>query len=645
VVALATVALGMELIGEGASAATVRQEATATYSCDGRTGDKAAVGPGDSKFAVGLLGGGKPLVLPLTFAIEAPNPVRKSDGPFPIKVSITVALPESTNNLAKGVGITQVTIKNAFFSMRYSGAATGVIEGTVPDSTISLASAAPVTQTISGTIQPQKDGRIEYTSGPANLQISIEKDLPGVGRIGTVTVDCSASEGLGGTTVAPPGTPNLESGGIFTVNAPSKALSTLDVRSKITPDGGNPIIESSLKVTKGAASGLGLLRDGKLYYVPAATPQDASNRAELEVCGASRPIEAEPQINELQTLSIPKFSSGKALNTHPITFAIQVNGKDSAPIQTSFYNGLLGDLKPTPPTPPGQNQDFEWWYGRLNGRFIAPSPATVQAALEGTEGVGFGNVRVTDKPYTAAEIAAGAKPDIDPTRYSIEFLGALGGKPIGALSISKWNTSFGSLDVTALLNQLNGPAPSAGVTGPTTTTLAPPETFDVLNAKFLSGQITFDRWGSEFSRRITFEATASLPAFITGVLPTVNEIFPGAPGNAKKSDSVARPFKPASETGPLCTTISVTFKTAGTPIAVAGISQSKACYTTKVVRSKVKVRGRTRYVSKRVRVAENCCPKVVSKRVRTKVNGKTRYVTKTTTTQVACSTIRKSRRR
>ncbi len=642
VVALATVALGMELIGEGASAA--QNPTTASYTCTGRTDDKAQAKFDTSAGVLKTLGqisgtGSSTLTLDVTVTVDAPTKVRKSAGPFDAAFNVSVKLPDALIDAAKKISLTNVTVLNSRFAVDYNGAANGSFESTVPSRDVSFATTPVViNQSFAGKITPERDGKIIYRAGPSNLQIALNKTVAGI-EIGTISVNCVAAETVGTTQVAPPGTPNSLNGGLYTVVAPSNQVSEFDVLSKVTPDEGNPILTDSLKVTKGADRGIGILRSGKLYYVPATSPTDYSTPVELQICGKSVPIAAEPQINEKQTLSLPKYLPGQTLNAHPISLKLSVNGQVSPALQLSYFTDLFGQAQPTPQAEPGGNQDFAWWYGRFNGRYVAPSAATLQATIEATPGVGFGNVKVTELPYTTAEIAGGANPNIDPNRYVIEFVGALGGRVLPAVSIANWNTWVNQNVLGALTAVLNAP-PS---TGPTTTTLAPPDTTDVLNAKLIAGLITFDEWGVQVGRRLSFDLANSIPGVVNNVLPEIQKWFPGAPGSAVKSAEGAQPFKAATETGPLCTDLTVTYKTAGT--AVAGITQTKACSTTKVVRTKVKVKGRTRYVTTRVRVPEACCPKVVTKRVKTRVNGRTRYVSQKVTTQVACSTIRTKRRR
>ena len=243
--------------------------------------------------------------------------------------------------------------------------------------------------------------------------------------------------------------------------------------------------------------------------------------------------------------------------------------------------------------------------------------------------IGVGNVLVT---------GGGAAP------YSITFRGALGLAEQPKLEIVDWNTWLPASGLTTLLALLNPPPP----VGPTTTTIPkPPETVATLDAKLALGQITFDEWlagrGAILQAEIISGATT--PAnikVITGLFPKAPEVVTTVDGKLPV---------PEGQTGPLCSRFDVGYFFFAAAPAVRGTSLTRAASSatssrTTCVSKKVrtKVKGKFKFVTKRVCTKTTCVTKPVKVRVKVKVRGRTKYQLKTVNKRICTKkTVRSAR--
>jgi len=638
-VALAVGALGLEML-DFATPASADLSTTLNLSCAGDTADRAS-GAQTSADILKLLGSA--LTLQASVTSNAPTKVAAGSGPFDASFTISLALPASVLTQARTLlGLSVVTVPSATFSVIASGAATARFDKEVTGLTIDLAGgASAVSQTLSGTITPTGTGQITYEAGTARVQIGLNATKPIA--IGTLTVNCSPDVPIGITNVQIPGSPNINPG-VITVNGTGGQIVSADLGAAITPDAGNPVLFDTLKITKGASAGFGLLRDGKLLYIgPTA---GGTFNATGQVCGASRPIPEVPGTNLKQVIAFPIYPQA-ALNAHPITFTPQLGAAKAAkPVQLSYRvaNILFGDpgwwtggLVPTEPTSVQPDGTVVAEFLKMQaGFYLPPTAAAIQTSTESIPGVGFGNVKVTKVAQTATESA----------RYEIEFVGALANTPLGnGLVQGDFNTWLPGQLLAVVTGALAGGGGAGGstTTGVTTTTVVPDDA-QTLAFKVASGAITLQQYLDGLNKRLAYDAgqlpTTLAPAF----LDLAKVIFP--PGPNFELTQKGKATVPASETGLLCSGFGVQFKLAAGPNTSVQAANVERCFKTVTSRVKVRVRGKTRFVRRTTRVAEVCCPKTVSKRVKVKVRGKTRFVTQRSTVQVACSTLpKKSRRR
>ncbi len=622
--AMSVAALGLEM-ATGVVPVAADNSGSITLSCVGREDDSSGA-LGSSKKALDAIallnpGGGAGLSFNVDVHVTAPSKVRAGSAPFPVGITYTLKLPESVVKPAKELlKLSQVTVPTATFSADATGGATAHFENSVSNLVVDLnAPVVAISQSMSGTVNPTGSGLIKYLPGNAYMEIKLGVTSPI--NIDTLRVNCTSPNILGTTSIQLPGAPNVDPVVIQQGGAGFTLLKT-DLMSHITPDSGNPILPDSLKVTKGTGAGIGVLKDGSLYFI--APPAGGSFTADLEICGASRLNPAIPGVNMKQTLTIPNYPSGLPLNAHGVGIKLNYQGVATDVIQLSYrdWNILdlgnpyvtMGSRVPTP-----FDVENASALDKFSSYYVAPTPAQVQAVLERHPAIGAGNVRVT----------AGAASTTG-TNYDIEFVNALGNKVLPGFSVAEFSSWLPSKilgAVTALLS----PAPTPG---PTTTT-APIETVEALNAKLFSGQITFDQWGAGISARLSYDLKNGIdPA---AALDAVKPLFPAAPSLAETQ--TGDPGVPESQTGPLCSPFSVEYKLDATQVRAETLSNFKLCYYNKKVKVRTRVKGKIRTVTRTVRTANWCCPKTTVKRVPVRVNGRTRYVSQRVTTEVACSLV------
>lgn len=470
-----------------------------------------------------------------------PSKVRPSDGPFNAAFAIKVILPDSLVAQAKNLLKTdRFDITGASFSVNYSGGASGTIQQTVPDQTVTLASTpASVTNTISGVIKPTGTGVINFAPGAAAFGIAINKSVSVAGAnvtVNTLRVTCKTTGDIGTTNVQVPGAPNVEPGLVTAMAGPGEDA-VINLAANVSPDDGNPIIPGSLRMV--SQSGTGAVQLGTLvgYHYP---PNGAGNTVNMEICGASRIAKGRPGVNEVQTLAWNQ-DWNTDVNAHPIAFSLKVGDNETGVMSTSWAPDLFGNPVPTPIRP----EDDFLLLNRANSRFSPPSAAAVQAELEKLPSVGFGNIKVTSTPGG----------------YNFEFMGAKGNQAINTkIGIGKWYTWMPAEAYAQVQGLIGGGGGGGG--GATTTTVPggtpaePTRTIPELQADLAAGKITLQQFFDKLPSAVlpTLLATVDLPEAVRQLPRT----FPQPP--AFDTSTLGLVTIPDAPTGPLCTGFQVQFK-------------------------------------------------------------------------------------
>lgn len=543
-----------------------------TLSCSGITTDGAgsatpASSLGSSAQTLAVMGGTLAIGGEVTATI--PSKVRPSDPPFNASFAIKVILPDSLVNQTKTLLKTdKFDITGASFSVNYSGGASGTIQETVPDQTVSLAATpASVTNTISGVIKPTSGGVITFTPGPAAFGIAINKSVSVAGAnvtVNTLRVTCKNTGDIGTTNVQLPGAPNVEPGLITTMAGPGEDA-VLNLASNISPDDGNPIIPGSLRMVSQTGSGAVQLGTLVGYHYP---PDGAANTVTMEVCGASRIAKGRPGVNEVQTLAWNQ-DWNTDVNAHPLAFSLKVGDYETNVMSTSWAPDLFGNPVPTPVRP----EDDFLLLNRANSHFSPPSATAVQAELEKLPSVGYGNIKVTS--------TAGG--------YNFEFIGAKGNQPIATkVSIGKWFTWMPA-EAYAQVQGLIGGGGGGGEGATTTTTVPggtpaePAKSIPELQADLAAGKITLEQFFDRLPTAVlpTLLATVDLPEAVRQLPRT----FPQPP--AFETATLGLVTIPDAPTGPLCSSFQVQFKQDAFKTFVAAVLWYQAL-------QKVQVQGATK---------------------------------------------------
>lgn len=506
-----------------------------SLGCAGITGDNAS-SLGDSKATLALLasvtGGGG-----LSFAAEitptVPAKVVPSTKPFAVGFKLALTVPASLAKPAKDLlGLSSIEIRNASYVIAASGAATGTFTKTVPSQMINL-SANPIvlSQSVSGSVTAKAPGAIVYRPGTSRLTLVINKSVAGV-KINALTITCTSSKDIASTAVQVPGAPRVRQP--MTVTGPiGKTLSLrLLNTTRVVPDGGNPFIKGSLVVTKQPKNGGKAIVKGD--YTAFTPPKKTGTYVvSYKICANAKAVPAVPGVNTVQSMAWPESYVGRQLNAHPFAMSLKFKTATTPPIPLSYLAGT--------PSPTGVgNQTFA---DQFLAQFQAPSASKIQKALEALPTIGAGNVVVTG--------GSSNKP------YRITFVKALGGSEQPPIEVVDWNTWLPADGLSKALALFN-PAPAPTVPGQVTTTTAPKpvETTATLDAKLLSGRITFDQW---------LEGRAELfKSGLIGGLTTpqniamITKLFPKPP--EPDVTTIGKSPIPATTTGPLCTAFTVSYR-------------------------------------------------------------------------------------
>ena len=561
--ALATaLAATTRLLGPGGS--ELVGAASATFTCTGVEGDTAGSVGGAAKSSKQLLellatlGGSAQLSLPVDVTATAPASVQTGSGPYTATFDYTISLPTSLVTSVKTLlGLDKISVTNASFAVEATGAATASLVGTTTSSTVSLAT-APVTisQKITGPVTPSTSGLVYYRPGATKLSVVVNGEVAGSAKIGTITVSCAATGLLGSTAVKPAGAPNIPANPIA-ANAQANTTSSinLDDGTKVLADDGNPIDWSTLRTVGNPSGGAALAAGRSINYTAPAT--NGTYDVTFEVCAAPKTIKGTDGLSEVQTLrfSDPSYYQ-QSFNKHPIYFTLTFDGQETAPITTSFFNNIFGV-----PVPYDANDETSRFFHDWFGQFAAPSPATVQAALEALPNVGPGDIVVSGGP-TATDLTA---------PYTFTFAGALAHRDVAQIGIGKWVTWLPAESLAQILGAAKG-------LGGSLPTVAPP-TFDQLLQSRLAGQITDDQFFAGWGDRVKYDLLSGIN--VQEIIDQVTSWFPKTP-TAATTVSGEAPI-PDTTTGPLCSqgviqfavtggTTPTTAPTTAAPASVEGIS-------------------------------------------------------------------------
>lgn len=532
---LATVALtSLLLVFPGA---VVASAGNATLTCAGITGDAASTF-GDSKTTLDQLaaisGGGSGLTLDVASNATVPAVVAGGSPEFDASFIFDVNLPESVVGPAKSLlGLSSLTITDATYRVEATGAATATLVGTNPSLTVDLnANPVKVTQTIAGKVTPARGGTIFYRPGEIRFTIGINKAISGI-QINAITVVCNSSSVLATTTVQVPGAPRVNPPS-FTFDVFAGGVSGLKLTDMgyFTPDDNNPVLNDSLKIVGAPEYGTAAVGGGGLFFV--APIRAGVYTANLEICAPERPVPGTPGVTEVQHFEWGEIYGNKPLNAHPIAMTLTFAGQETAPIQLSWNDTIFG-RQPTAIDPAADPGNFQ----RLTSYYLAPSAATIDAALEKLPAIGAGGVTVT----------GGGRAG-----YDITFSGPLARKDVGAIAVGQWITHLPADGLAGIVGQLGGAAGGGGGG-------APVPTMDELAAQLLSGQIDLGQYLEGVGKRLQADLIAGIDT--NAALDAIGELFPKAP-----EVSVTTPgedFVADSTTGPLCSPFAVTFRVWWTP--------------------------------------------------------------------------------
>lgn len=512
--------------------------ATTTFTCKGITGDVAGQVAGTNKSSKELLellaslGGSAELTLPVGVTVNAPSSVATGSGPFDVSFVYDIALPDSLVNSARDLlKVSSLKVENASFGIDVSGAATTTVVGTIPSIDVSLAT-TPVTvsQTISGSVEPSTSGLVYFRPGATQLSVVVNGSAGGVATIGTITVTCAASGLLGSTAVRPPGSPIINPSPLsVNVAAGASATVNLDDGSLVTPDEGNPIEWSSLRLAGNPTGGTATLAGRTINYTAPAA--NGSYDVTFEVCGAPRSVVGSPGTDEVQTLAFADARYSRDFpNAHPLAFTLKFGGQETAPIITSFVDvDIFGNITTFPYLP---GDELSRNVHILGGRFAPPSAATVRAALEALPNVAPGDLEVTGGPTNLNDLTV---------PYTITFTGELATTDVDQVTIGLWDTWLPNEGLQAVLDaasQLGGGAGGGTV----------PPTVEESFAALVNQTISVEQFWTQVWDRVRHDIIQGID--IQGILDAVLQMFPKTPVTA--TTVTGEPVIPDSSTGLLC---------------------------------------------------------------------------------------------
>jgi hypothetical protein len=379
-------------------------------------------------------------------------------------------------------------------------------------------------------------GLIQYRAGATQFSIVVNGSVAGAATVGTLTVSCSAAGLLASTSVSPPGAPLITTSPLVkNVNAGSETRVTLNDGALILPDEGNPIMFDTLKVATPPSAGTATMAGNDLVFTAPST--NGSYDVAYEVCAAAKDIEGQPGTNEVQTFTFGDLTYyGRNFNAHPKSFTLIFDGKETAPIETS-YAEFLGI-----PVPVNLNDPGAELVHNLGGQFRIPSAAKVKAALVGLPNIAAGDITVTGGPTRTGDLSV---------PYVITFGGALAEKDVSQIGIGQWNTWLPQPLLAVILGAASGLG--GGTPGP------PPPTYDQSIQQYLNGLISIETMFDQFGARARADLLGGIK--IADLLNTLTALFPKPPALATTTggeDAIA-----ASNTGPLCSTGVVQFIVTG----------------------------------------------------------------------------------
>ncbi len=596
---LATVGLFLELIPGGSlPAGAATGPVTVNVACAGATNDNAGTVAGATKTSadlialLGTLGGPPTLSLPVSVTSNLPDRAKKGSGNLDANFQLTLQLPPSLASQAKTVlGKSSIDIVNAAFGITYDGAESGSLPTTtVPSTTIDLNSSAGTTITVDGPVPTDVSGHLNFRLAPFTLGIAVNGSVGTTASVGTLTVTCSTSSAVAGTSIQVPGAPDVPS--VITAGpiiAGDTSLIPIEGRPDITPDDGNPIQWDTLSIVNGANGA----QTAQGYLAQPTPASGGLIDTPMPVCAPSRPVPAVPGTDQVQTLMWPTPNISTSPGPHPTYMTLTFNGKETAPIPTS------NDYSINPTNGLG-----------LLGSFVAPSAAAIQSALQALPTVGAGNVKVT-------AVKGG---------YTIEFTGALGASPQPMVELGKWNTTpfpfSGYGQIQALITQFTSPASTTTTVPGATTTTDPTATtlnVDQLWAALLAGTITTTQFSQQLGSAVANSLISGATANIGSILATLKTIYPQEPDLSNVPTQGVLTI-PATETGPLCSQFDVQTPAWPRPFIenllkwIYALQHPQAsvlgCTYTRVrERVRVKSHGRYVYVTKLVTVKKCAKPK------------------------------------
>lgn len=535
---------------------------TFDYVCAGVSTDDAGGGKSSKEIlegTVSLLTGSSTLALTVDSSTDAPAKLAPGAAPFTANFDFNVSLPADL--LKKGhdlLGLKTVTVKNASFAVDVSGAASGSISGTLPDTVIDLTAASlSLQQHVSGLVTPNGTGIVNYRPGLTKLTIVLGIATP---KIDSLTVGCTSSKLLATTAIQVPGAPNVPSD-LQVSGGPG--LNGVTILDKVTPDNGRPVINGSLAVTDQPTAGNAVAANGALFFAAPSKGTNADYTVGMQVCSDGGFTDAIVGTAETEQMSWGQASyANQSLNAHPLGFKLSFKGQTTGTIVTGFNKVTNA------PTDPNNTLEILAF-----SEFRAPSAATVQAALEKLSTIGAGNISVTG--------------GVNGAPYTFKFAGALGAdeQPHITIDAGNWISWLPADTVTKLADLIPKPEPVDPNAPPTTAPLT------VAQIDALLPTIGFDAWLAKRAALLT----DGLLAGASGAIGEIGKLIPKQPVWDYEIHHGNKAV-PSAPRGPLCSPFTVTFHIAGA--AVAGKVVYRAKNVCKTVR--VRVKGHRHTVKKKV---------------------------------------------
>jgi len=544
--------------------------------------------------------------LAVDFRIDGDVPKTLEPGQTGASASFTwsVTLDQALVNKAAGFGVKNLGITKTKLNVAVSGpTSTRAVDGSPADASLALSPGVPSILTRGPFTAPLENvgdsGVINYTV--SNISFTIGVAL--AGKAIDLNIVCSAPALIASSPIKVPGAPDITQP--IEVKGAAGAAVPIDVVGQFTKAGVTPLVPGTLKAIDGPAA----VRDGKLVIT--AGGAGTATSATFEVCG--EPVKIANQqagTNEVQRLTLdPNVDTFKK----SIGFSLKAGDVETNPIWTAElgFVGFLGGLSLGNTFPSNWTNEANTY--ATGTQYLAPSAATIQAALESLPGIGAGNVVVT-------KVAGVNRPT-----YNLAFAGALAEKDVPEIKIGRYLSVFPQENLDALIALAGSLGGSSSTDSSTTTTTIPDgltidQYIERLKAEvgdlIAAGDI--NAAGDKLAQVLQISLTNSLANInVQEVIASINNLFPEKPKvetTTPGTEPVPAQFQNLCAQGS-ATVVVDAVKPAVTPapptpavlpFALNRTPVRKYCYTTKRT-YRVRIKGTKRYrrVTRNVRVCSS----------------------------------------